>query len=674
MREVDPAERSRAHRGDGLTEAALEHPARPAGRERRGGRVPRQQHARQLHEAGVVAPQRRARVHVGRINRHHLGAVRRGQRRQTCRQVGGIAGRAHERGADRIGASVERERAAHAVHAQAVRDRVGGESDRSRTPRHEIPHLGGGQGPRRGRGGVGRRHGRGRGGDRRRTGHHLHVVDERQAPAGDVVDLIGLTALPPLFLPRDELGRLRRGEIQQIAHQPAGRLRVGHDVGTCGNRARADGERPVGAAHLDALRGEVAGQCGSARRVVTRHEHVVTHRAFLPFRHRAPAVLEEVAHQPLAIAGGGDGRRDGGVEVMQHAVAEGQDGAVGAGKRQRARRGLLVGHADRAVQHRPTVAVTGIEPVVDLAHVVGPAAFIEARGVGPAEELEAGDLRCGVVRVQRVGRRREVVAVVAALLVQVDVDLRKVVEGNLNAPARLWLRLREPVAVHVEQVVIRPPARPGFVVLRVVGRRVGRGRLALQVLEDEAGAAVGILHRVDEHQRVAQHRVHAGVAARRQQMVGLEQRRIARADLVAVHAVHEPHHHRRRRHEAGGLSRCESSRIGQPLDVGLHLVELRETFGTADDEEPQRAALPGSGVLGESRAVGRRLRQRAQVGGDLLGRRDLVARGVADDLLERRNLRVVLRAGPERLRCLREGRGRRRGGAREHEEDETHGG
>ena len=54
----------------------------------------------------------------------------------------------------------------------------------------------------------------------------------------------------------------------------------------------------------------------------------------------------------------------------------------------------------------------------------------------------------------RLGRRREVIGVVAALLVQVDGDLRQVLEADLDAAARLGLRLREPVAVHVEEIVI----------------------------------------------------------------------------------------------------------------------------------------------------------------------------------------------------------------------------
>ena len=57
--------------------------------------------------------------------------------------------------------------------------------------------------------------------------------------------------------------------------------------------------------------------------------------ALLAFGHRAAAVLEEVAHQPLAVARRGDRGGDRGVEVVHHAVAIGQHCAVAARERQR---------------------------------------------------------------------------------------------------------------------------------------------------------------------------------------------------------------------------------------------------------------------------------------------------------------------------------------------------
>ena len=256
------------------------------------------------------------------------------------------------------------------------------------------------------------------------------------------------------------------------------------------------------------------------------------------------AVFEKVAQQALAIAGGRVGGRDGGVEVMHDALAIRQRGVVVAGEDQPARRRLLVGHADGAVEDRPRLAVPGIERVVDLADEVREAAIVEARGVGAAERLEPADLIGRDERVERIGRRREVVRRVAAHLVQVHDDVREVVERDRQPPACLRLRLREPVAVHVEQVVVRSPARPRLVVLGAHAIAVGHGRASQLVLEEEARAAVRVLERVDEHDRLAKNRVDHRVAARGQQVVRLGQRGVRRRDLVAVDGVHQPGHHR----------------------------------------------------------------------------------------------------------------------------------
>ena len=217
----------------------------------------------------------------------------------------------------------------------------------------------------------------------------------------------------------------------------------------------------------------------------------------------AAAILEIVAHELLAVARGGDRSHDRGVEMVHHAVAIGQRVAVAAREGETARRRLLVGVADRSLESRPRVAVSRIERVVDLADVIRPAALVEARGVGAAEQLPAAIwlfVTCGLIAS---AGGEEVIRVVAALLVEVDGDLRQELETDLDAAAGFRLRLREPVAVHVEQIVIAAPARPRLVVLGRVGSGVCGGGAALQVLEHEARAAVGVLHRIDQHQRVA---------------------------------------------------------------------------------------------------------------------------------------------------------------------------
>ena len=130
------------------------------------------------------------------------------------------------------------------------------------------------------------------------------------------------------------------------------------------------------------------------------------------------------------------------------------------------------------------------------------------------------------MRVDGFGGRRKVVGVVAALFVKVDRDLRLILERDLDAATRLGLRLHEPITVHVEEVVIGTAAGPRLIVLGAVPGGVRRGGEALHVLKDEARPTVGVLHRIDQHERVALDEVDALVALRREQVIGLQQRGI----------------------------------------------------------------------------------------------------------------------------------------------------
>ena len=124
------------------------------------------------------------------------------------------------------------------------------------------------------------------------------------------------------------------------------------------------------------------------------------HRPLFALGDRGAAIVDEIAQQLLAIARRGLRRRDRRGEVVQHAVAIREIRIVLAPEHQPARRRLLVGHADGAVEDRPGFAVARIEGVVDLADEIAEAARVEAIGVGLAERLEPARLRLGDVRVR----------------------------------------------------------------------------------------------------------------------------------------------------------------------------------------------------------------------------------------------------------------------------------
>jgi hypothetical protein len=224
---------------------------------------------------------------------------------------------------------------------------------------------------------------------------------------------------------------------------------------------------------------------------------------------------------------------------------------------------------------------------------------------------------------------------------KIDDDVRVPLEHRGDPPPRLGLGLREPVAVHVEQVMVRPPAGPPLVVLG--GNRIGIGRCrgAQQVVGDETGTAVRVLHRIDHDDRVATHQIDIAVALRRQQVIRHGERGVRRGDLVAMDAVHQPGHHREPLRQPVGVAAGQAARIREPPQVRFHLIERGDSLGRRDHEEPQRAALPRPGVLRQPRTIRRRLVQRPQVDRDLFRRGDLLTVIVSENLRDRRDPRIV---------------------------------
>ena len=90
---------------------------------------------------------------------------------------------------------------------------------------------------------------------------------------------------------------------------------------------------------------------------------------------------------------------------------------------------------------------------------------------------------------------------------RVDRDVRLPAEIGGDPGPGLGLGLEEPVAVHVEEVMVVPPGRPPLDPLG--GERLGIGGDApvLAVEVDEPIAAVGVLHRVDDHDDLVEQRL-----------------------------------------------------------------------------------------------------------------------------------------------------------------------
>ncbi len=353
-----------------------------------------------------------------------FGAVARGDSAQPRRELRSVVRDTEQRGADLEPASLEGESLAGGAGGEPGAERFVHRRGGRRAPGHQVADA------RRGElGGAGLGLGR----HRRRAnregsarGRELDVEQVRQAPGGDVVDLVGEVLAPPAILLGEE-GRIdRRIGFEQVADETAGRLRRVDQEGSGGELAPAELHRFGRLPHPDALGREQPRQPLGARRIDARNQQILPRRAAAALGDRRGAVAVVVAQDRLAVARGGDRGRERGGRVLDDAPTQSEQRAVAPTVDQAARRGLLVGHADRPLEDRPALAVAGVEGVEDLAHEVGEAVRVEAPGVVASEGVEPPALLGRDVRVGRRRRRGEEVALLAAHLVEVDGDLREV--------------------------------------------------------------------------------------------------------------------------------------------------------------------------------------------------------------------------------------------------------
>ncbi len=413
---------------------------------------------------------------------------------------------------------------------------------------------------------------------------------------------------------------------------------------------RAGRDRPppprrgrCGLLDLDAIAVQQRGEMERPAAIAVVEQHVLPHglaaRALVDRRAPEGGVLTQ---QLLALEGRGVRGGHGGSEVLDDAVHVGQKAAVAASDGEAAGRRLLERHPDRTLGHRPGHAVAGIERVEHFAREIRKATIVEGRADGLAKHLQRRVLRRRGVRVARLRCRWKEVGAVAAHLVQVDHDLRQPLEQDRDTAAALGLCLREPVAIQIEEVMVGAAAGPGLVVFGGQAQGVGDAGATGPGGLDEAPATIGVLQRVDQHDRLAQDGRGPWVVLRGQQMVRLEHRCAGRRDLVAVHAVQQRHHDRRTRDHRLDIGSRQQARIGKAPQVLLDVVQRRQTLRGANRQHQQWPVLEGPPVLDQPRTVRHGGGQRAHVEHDLFRRADLLAVVVADHLGQRRNGAVVL--------------------------------
>ncbi len=358
-----------------------------------------------------------------------------------------------------------------------------------------------------------------------------------------------------VFLFGDEAFRQRRVGAQQRAGKAPLRLREVHDQRAghifLSALVRTGGDAP----DLDALRGKAQCQCFSLIAALGQVEHDIAVLCVCAIGHRAAPEAGIIGEVLCLVARHDFQGRQRGQHIVAHTIAIGQILAVIAGKDQPARGGLFEGHRNRAVQARPHVAIARIEGVEDLTRKIGHAEPVEPGAMIAAHLDLLGALARRDVRVVGVCRRREVIGLVAAHLMAVDIDNRMPFQHAGDLALSFRLGHREPIAVHVEQIVVVAPARPGLVMLGsiAVALRFHAERGLERV--DEPVPPVGVLARIDDDNHIVQNGLDQRIILRSQQVVGQEQRTVAGRDLVSMDIVGEPDHCRRGagkvRHRAG---------------------------------------------------------------------------------------------------------------------------
>ena len=173
---------------------------------------------------------------------------------------------------------------------------------------------------------------------------------------------------------------------------------------------------------------------------------------------------------------------------------------------------------------------------------------------------------------------------------------------------------------------------------------IGGDAAARSMEIDEPIATIGVLHGVENHDDLFEHLAGCGPAVG-EQVIGRQERGVARGDLVAVNAVGHPDDRRVRLGDRLGLLGSGLARVGQ-AQVGLaDLVEAGQVLGAGDRQIVEPALLDRLAVADQPGAVGRGLVESTKIPLDLGMARDVLAPTVADPLLERRHFRVGVDLG-----------------------------
>ena len=306
----------------------------------------------------------------------------------------------------------------------------------------------------------------------------------------------------------------------------------------------------------------------------------------------------------------------------------------------------LVGGAHRAGERGPRVVVARIVEVKGVAHKVKPTELIERRCVAAADRLAPLVRPARDVGVHRTCRWRHVVR--GGIAVQVRGNHRVPAEHSAYDGLHFLLGHRHQVAVHIEPVVIEPPAdAPRLIALLLERLALGASNSNRIAPDRKALVAVRVGARVDYHDGVLEPLEGGRVVACRKVVEQLH-RGLKPRHLVAVHGAGEPDDRRGAGNHFINLCLRRPPRVGDAVQVCANGVEPRNIFRCAHQEDAHCAPLVADTNLLDPHAVRRRLGDCQQHPLLQVVLRVRLADVEAEDRLRPRNARAVRSLGVER--------------------------
>ena len=290
--------------------------------------------------------------------------------------------------------------------------------------------------------------------------------------------------------------------------------------------------------------------------------------------------------------------------------------------------GLLVSHANSAVEGRIRIAVRGIEQVENFFGKVEPAFFIEVTGVVLSDFSLKVALPWRDILMYGFGCGRKEIGIINTLLMHIRVHMWQPLVINIQSLAGFGLRCPGPVAVQVVVIVIGSSAWPGFTMLAGLLTRIGALVARHPVPVCISVVTVGVYGRINNNYRIFKVFPDFFILSG-SQIVCKQHTRLRTRCFIAVNTHADPHDGRliRRRISLG--------HSGQSKIVQSNLFQSGHILRTGNNGNLQGSVLVSQSVIHQLHRCGSGICQIPEVIVQHVVRRELVAYPVRKKLVGR---------------------------------------